>query len=63
MEDLKNRLKLLELDLKKLDKRLRHGHITGTKKDWEHILHQTRKIEELAISQLAILRHLDKKVT
>lgn len=61
MEDLKNRLKLLELDLKKLDRRLRKGYITGTKKDWEHILHQTRKIEELAISQLAILRHLDKK--
>jgi hypothetical protein len=61
MEDLKNRLKLLELDLKKLDKRLKKGIPTGEKKDWEHILHQTRKIEELAISQLAILRHCDKK--
>ncbi len=61
MEDLKSRLKLLELDLKKLDKRLKKGTTTGEKKDWEHILHQTRKIEELAISQLAILRHCDKK--
>ncbi|MFQ5962700.1 MAG: hypothetical protein ACE5KZ_00265 [Candidatus Scalinduaceae bacterium] len=63
MEELKNRLKLLELDLKKLDKRLKDGYATGTKKDWEHILHQTRKIEELAISQLAILKYSDKKVT
>ncbi len=60
MEDFKNRLKLLELDLKKLDKRLKSGVATGEKKDWEHILHQTRKIEELAISQLAILRYCDK---
>ncbi len=63
MEDLKNRLKLLELDLKKLDKRLKKGFTIGTKKDWEHILHQTRKIEELAITQLAILRYQDKKST
>ncbi|ODS32802.1 MAG: hypothetical protein SCARUB_02059 [Candidatus Scalindua rubra] len=61
MEDLKNRLKLLELDLKKLDKRLKKGFATGTKKDWENILHQTRKIEELAISQLTILRHRNNK--
>ncbi len=56
MEDLKNRLKLLENDLKKLENRLKKGLATGTKKDWEHILHQTRKIEELAISQLTILK-------
>ena len=60
MEDLKSRLKLLELDLKKLDKRLKKGNATGTVKDWEHILHQTRKIEELAISQIAILGYLNK---
>jgi len=63
MEDLKNRLKLLENDLKKLETRLKNGIATGTKQDWEHILHQTRKIEELAISQLAILRLQDKKTT
>ncbi len=63
MEDLKNRLKLLETDLKKLENRLKKGLATGTRKDWEHILHQTRKIEELAISQLTILRLQDKKTT
>ena len=63
MEDLKNRLKLLEADLKKLEGRLKKGFATGTKKDWEHILHQTRKIEELAISQIAILRLQDNKTT
>jgi hypothetical protein len=63
MEDLKNRIKLLEIDLKKLENRLKKGIATGTKKDWEHILHQTRKIEELAISQLTILRLQDKKTT
>jgi hypothetical protein len=54
---------LLELDLKKLDDRLKKEDVTGTKKDWEHILHQTRKIEELAISQLAILRYRNKEDT
>jgi hypothetical protein len=34
MEDLKNRLKLLENDLKKLENRLKKGLATGTKKDW-----------------------------
>ena len=61
MEDIKNRLKLLETDLKQLENRLKKGFVTGTKKDWEHILHQTRKIEELAISQIAILKLQDKK--
>lgn len=60
MEDLKSRLKLLQLDLKKLDDRLKEGRTTGTKKDWEHVLLQTRKIEELAISQLAFLRQKSK---
>jgi len=63
MEDIKNRLKLLETDLKQLENRLKKGFVTGTKKDWEHILHQTRKIEELAISQIAILKLQDKKTT
>ncbi|MEK6766005.1 MAG: hypothetical protein AABY49_07285 [Planctomycetota bacterium] len=63
MEDLKNRLKLLENDLKKLESRLKKGIATGTEKDWEQILHQTRKIEELAISQLTILRYQNKKTT
>lgn len=63
MEDLKNRLKLLENDLKKLENRLKKGIATGTRKDWEHILHQTRKIEELAVSQLTILRLQDNKNT
>ena len=63
MEDLKNRLKLLETDLKKLEDRLKKGFATGTKKDWEHILHQTRKIEELAIAQITILGLQDRKTT
>ena len=63
MEDLKNRLKLLETDLKKLENRLKKGVATGTKEDWKHILHQTRKIEELAISQIAIMRLQDNKTT
>ncbi len=63
MEDIKSRLKLLETDLKKLESRLKKGFATGTKKDWEHILHQTRKIEEFAISQIAILKFQDKKTT
>ncbi len=61
MEDLKNRLKLLETDLKKLEDRLKKGIATGTKKDWEHVLRQTRKIEELAIAQITILGLQDKK--
>lgn len=63
MEDLKNRLKLLETDLKKLENRLKKGFSTGTIEDWKHILHQIRKIEELAISQIAILRLQNKKTT
>ncbi len=63
MEDIKNRLKLLETDLEKLESRLKKGFATGTKKDWEHILHQTRKIEEFAISQITILKLQDKKTT
>ncbi|MDR4504620.1 MAG: hypothetical protein MRK01_07495 [Candidatus Scalindua sp.] len=57
MEEIKNRLKLLELDLQKLDARLKRGQTVGTKKEWEQILHQSRKVEELAITQLAILSH------
>jgi hypothetical protein len=63
MDDIKNRLKLLETDLKKLEDRLKKGFATGTKKDWEHILHQTRKIEEMSISQITILKLQDKKTT
>jgi len=63
MEDIKNRLKLLETDLKQLENRLKKGFATGTKKDWEHILHQTRKIEELAISQMVILKLQDEKTS
>ncbi len=63
MEDLKNRLKLLETDLKKLEGRLKKGFATGTRKEWEHILHQTRKIEELAISQITILDLQGKNTT
>ncbi len=57
MEDIKNRLKLLEQDLQKLDARLRKSPSVGTKKDWENILHQSRKVEELAITQLTILKY------
>ncbi|OHB97005.1 MAG: hypothetical protein A2W74_05135 [Planctomycetes bacterium RIFCSPLOWO2_12_38_17] len=61
MKDLKNRLDLLETDLKKLEKKAREEGPCGTEKEWHHILQRVRKIEEFAITQLAIKKHLEQK--
>lgn len=59
MKDLKNRLDLLEMDLKKLTKKIKDGGPCGTEEDWHHVLQRVRKIEEFAISQLAIKKYLE----
>ena len=59
VKDLKNRLDLLEMDLKKLEKKMKKEGPSGTEEDWHHVLQRVRKIEELAIAQLAIKKYLD----
>ena len=61
MKDLKNRLDLLEMDLKKLEKKVREKEPCGTEEEWHHILQRVRKIEEFAITQLAIKKYLEQK--
>ena len=61
MKGLKNRLDLLEMDLKKLEKKVRKEGLCGTEEEWHHILQRVRKIEEFAITQLAIKKHLEQK--
>lgn len=61
MKDLKNRLDLLEMDLKKLEKKAREEVPCGTEEEWHHILQRVRKIEEFAITQLAIKKYLEQK--
>lgn len=61
MKDLKNRLDLLEMDLKKLEKKAREEGPCSTEKEWHHILQRVRKIEEFAITQLAIKKYLEQK--
>lgn len=61
MKDLKNRLDLLEMDLKKLEKKVREEGPCGTEEEWHHILQRVRKIEEFAITQLAIKKYLEQK--
>ncbi|HJW87423.1 MAG TPA: hypothetical protein VJ440_12395 [Candidatus Brocadiaceae bacterium] len=59
MIDLKNRLDLLEFDLKKLEKKIREEKGPhGTEEDWHHVLQRVRKIEEFTITQLAIMKYL-----
>lgn len=59
MKDLKNRIDLLEFDLKKLEKKIREEEGTlGTEEDWHHVLQRVRKIEEFAIAQLAVMKYL-----
>ena len=60
MKDLKNRLDLLELDLKKLEKKFKEEGLHGTPEEWHHVLHMVRKIEEFAISQLAVRKYLEE---
>ncbi len=62
MKDLKNRLDLLEFDLKKLEKKIREEEGThGTEEDWHHVLQRVRKIEEFAIAQLAVMKYLKER--
>ncbi len=61
MKDLKNRLDLLELDLKKLEKKMREDGSCGSEEDWHHVLQRVRKIEEFAIAQLAIKKYLTEQ--
>lgn len=60
MKDLKNRLDLLEMDLKKLMEKVREEGPCGTEEDWHHVLKRVRKIEEFAIAQLAIKKYLEE---
>jgi hypothetical protein len=61
VKDLKNRLYLLEMDLKKLEKKAREEGPCGTEEEWHHVLQRVRKIEEFAITQLAIKKYLEQK--
>jgi hypothetical protein len=61
VKDLKNRLDLLEMDLKKLTKKIKEEGPCGTEEDWHHVLQRARKIEEFAIAQLAIHKFLEGK--
>jgi hypothetical protein len=61
MKDLKSRLDLLELDLKKLEKKMREDGSYGSEEDWHHVLQRVRKIEEFAIAQLAIKKYLTEQ--
>ncbi|HHT9110902.1 MAG TPA: hypothetical protein ACFYDZ_07045 [Candidatus Brocadiaceae bacterium] len=61
MKDLKSRLDLLELDLKKLEKKMREDGSCGSEEDWHHVLQRVRKIEEFAIAQLAIKKYLTEQ--
>ena len=59
VKDLKNRLDLLEIDLKKLEKKIKKEDPYGTDEDWHHVLQRVRKIEEFAIAQLAIKKYVE----
>ena len=63
MKDLKNRLDLLEMDLKKLAKKIKKEGPYGTDEDWHHVLQRVRKIEEFAIAQLAIKKYLEERTS
>ncbi|MBI5308686.1 MAG: hypothetical protein HZB37_10245 [Planctomycetes bacterium] len=62
MKDLKNRLDLLEFDLKKLEKKIKEEEGPhGSEEDWHHVLQRVRKIEEFAIAQLAVMKYLKER--
>ena len=63
MKDLKNRLDLLEMDLKKLEKKIKKEGPYGTDEDWHHVLQKVRKIEEFAIAQLAIKKYVEERTS
>ncbi|MEK7805213.1 MAG: hypothetical protein AAB258_00540 [Planctomycetota bacterium] len=63
VKDLKNRLDLLEMDLKKLAKKIKEEGTCGTEEDWHHVLQRVRKIEEFAIAQLAIKKYLEERTS
>ena len=63
MKDLKNRLDLLEMDLKKLEKKFKTEGPYGSEEEWHHVLQRVRKIEEFAIAQLAVKKYLAEKKT
>ena len=63
MKELKNRLDLLEMDLKKLEKKIKKEGPYGTDEDWHHVLQRVRKIEEFAIAQLAIKKYLEERTS
>ena len=63
MKELKNRLDLLEMDLKKLEKKIKKEGPYGTDEDWHHVLQKVRKIEEFAIAQLAIKKYVEERTS
>ena len=60
MKDLKSRLDLLEIDLKKLGKKIKADGPCGSEEDWHHVLQRVMKIEQFAIAQLAIKKYLEE---
>ena len=58
MDDFKTRLSLLNIDLKKLEKRVKDDPNYGTVEDWDHVLKEARRIEEFAAGQIAIRKFL-----
>jgi hypothetical protein len=61
VKDLKNRLDLLELDMKKLERKIKEEGSCGSVEEWHHVLQKARKIEELAIAQLTIKKYLEEQ--
>ncbi len=61
MKDLKSRLELLEMDLANLEKMMKKGESYGTPEDWRHVLQKVRKVEEFAITQLALHKYMKKE--
>lgn len=60
MKDLNSRLDLLEMDLKKLEKKIKKEDTYGSDEEWHHVLQRVRKIEEFAIAQLAVKKYLEE---
>jgi hypothetical protein len=58
MDEFKTRLSLLNLDLRKLERRIREDPNYGTVQDWEHVLKEARRIEEFAAGQIAIRKYM-----
>ena len=61
MKDLNSRLDLLEMDLKKLEKKFKKEGTYGSAEEWHHVLQRVRKIEEFAITQLAVKKYLEDR--